>query len=179
MSRLTIVMYHYVRPLKRTRFPSIKGLDAKLFEEQVSYVQKHYHPISVENLVDAVAGKAALPENPALLTFDDGLIDHYTYAFPVLAERGLTGAFFPPANAVLNRQLLDVHKIHFILASGVDAEELALHIDEICLDKAAEWNLDTVENYRRLYWIADRFDPASIIYVKRMLQHALPEKLRS
>ncbi len=179
MPSLTILMYHYVRPLERTRFPSIKGLDIAEFEGQVGYVQKHYSLISVENLIDAMVSKAELPPNPALLTFDDGLIDHYTYAFPVLAERGLTGAFFPPANAVLDRRLLDVHKIHFILASGFDSEELASQVDGVCRERAAEWGLDTVENYRRQYWVGNRFDSASTIYLKRMLQHALPQRLRS
>lgn len=94
MPLLTALMYHYVRPLERTRFPSIKGLDVAHFEEQVGYIQKHYNIVSVENLVDAIASKVELPANPALLTFDDGLIDHYAYVFPVLAERGLAGAFF-------------------------------------------------------------------------------------
>ena len=30
--KLTIVMYHYVRPLALSRFPKIKGLDLTLFE---------------------------------------------------------------------------------------------------------------------------------------------------
>ena len=32
MSNLTIVMYHYVRDLKNTRYPGIKGLDIDLFK---------------------------------------------------------------------------------------------------------------------------------------------------
>lgn len=179
MPLLTALMYHYVRPLERTRFPSIKGLDVAHFEEQVGYIQKHYNIVSVENLVDAIASKVKLPANPALLTFDDGLIDHYAYVFPVLAERGLAGAFFPPAKAVLNRRLLEVHKIHFILASGCEPDALALEIDRVCRERSVEWKLDTVENYRRSYWIENRFDPASVVYVKRMLQHALPSELRS
>ena len=36
--KLTIVMYHYVRPLTLTRFPKIKGLDVTLFEEPSSVI---------------------------------------------------------------------------------------------------------------------------------------------
>ena len=35
MNNLTIVMYHYVRDLKNSRYPDIKGLDVSLFKEQI------------------------------------------------------------------------------------------------------------------------------------------------
>jgi hypothetical protein len=50
-----------------------------------------------------------------LLTFDDGVRDHYINAFRVLRDRNLSGLFF-----VLDRtntqELILAHKIHFLLA---------------------------------------------------------------
>jgi hypothetical protein len=34
---LYIVMYHYVRDLKNSRYPQIKGLDINCFEEQLDF----------------------------------------------------------------------------------------------------------------------------------------------
>jgi len=123
--KLTIVMYHYVRPLALTRFPKIKGLDLPLFEEQLGYLAKHYSLISMEDLIDAIENRCQLPPRPALLTFDDGYLDHYAYVFPRLAERNLHGAFFPVSCAALDRKILDVNKIHFTLASDVDPKIIA------------------------------------------------------
>ena len=43
VNNLTIVMYHYVRDLKNSRFPGIKGLELDLFKEQIEYLHKHYN----------------------------------------------------------------------------------------------------------------------------------------
>ncbi len=179
MSRLTIVMYHYVRPLARTRFPAIKGLDTAAFDEQLAYVQRHYTVIDISQLIAALDGGEPLPLRPALLSFDDGVMDHYTYAFPRLAARGMKAVFFPPASVAIDRKLLDVNRVHYILASGADLGAIVTYIDARCTDVAAEWKLQPVAAYREQYWAANRFDPAPVIYVKRMLQHALPSRLRA
>jgi hypothetical protein len=50
---LTIVMYHYVRDLAHSRYPAIKGLDLELFKGQISYLQKHYNFVTVEQVIAA------------------------------------------------------------------------------------------------------------------------------
>lgn len=40
MSNLTVVMYHYVRPIERSRYPAIKGIELNDFKEQVGYIKK-------------------------------------------------------------------------------------------------------------------------------------------
>jgi hypothetical protein len=73
-----------------------------------------------------------LPERALLLTFDDGYADHYQTVFPLLDRLGLQGSFFPPARAILERRVLDVNKIHFLLAGVADdAPRAALeaHVD--------------------------------------------------
>jgi peptidoglycan/xylan/chitin deacetylase (PgdA/CDA1 family) len=176
---LTIVMYHYVRPL-RGRFAALKGLDIDLFAGQLAYLRRHYTPVSMQQVIAAGAG-TELPPRPVLLTFDDGYSDHHRFVFPLLAEAGISGAFFPPAGAVLERRMLDVNKIHFLLAAVPD---VAMVIDcmEAQLQGASaseQWALASLSSYRAQYQVAGRFDPAEVIYLKRMLQHALPAPLRS
>ena len=79
MSKVNIMMYHYVRDLKASRYPEIKGLDYKSFQEQTLWLKKHFEIIKIEDLIAAYDEQTSLPENAALLTFDDGYIDHYTY----------------------------------------------------------------------------------------------------
>ena len=90
---LTVVMYHYVRDLKHSRYPSIKGLDVALFKEQVAFLKKHYSFVTVEEVIAATQGIHKLPSHPVLLTFDDAYIDHFTYAFPILKKRRGTRGF--------------------------------------------------------------------------------------
>ena len=60
--RVTIIMYHYVRDLKHSRYPDIKGLDITLFREQIEYLKKHYHFITMEMLIDSISNNSYLPE---------------------------------------------------------------------------------------------------------------------
>ena len=77
MSRpLTIVMYHYVRDLRHSRYPRIKGLDVADFVQQLAYLKRHYTIISGYDLIDIVTRGSPLPSGAALLTFDDGYTDH-------------------------------------------------------------------------------------------------------
>ena len=65
MSRtVTIVMYHYIRDLERSRFPAIKGLSVERFCRQLDYIQAHFTIIAVENLMEAMANsEMELPPN--------------------------------------------------------------------------------------------------------------------
>jgi len=179
VSALTIVTYHYVRPLNRSRYPAIKGLDLALFDEQLDFFQRHYHPVSMEDVVGALDGEHDLPRRAVLLTFDDGYLDHYTYVFPRLADRGFAGAFYAPSQVVLERRLLDVNRIHYILASGASPVELVATIENAVLSREAEFGLDEPSVYRENFYHPTRFDSAEVAYVKRLLQHALPENLRT
>lgn len=46
--------------------------------------QNNWHPVSLQQIIDAQQGKQALPSNAVLLTFDDGAESHYTKLFPLL-----------------------------------------------------------------------------------------------
>lgn len=119
MSKLYISMYHYTRDIVHSRYPQIKGLDTNLFRQQIEYMKNNFNIVTMEQVIDAVEGKSELSEKALLLTFDDGYIDNYTFAFPILEEFGIQGSFFIPGKTFTTHQLLDVNKIHYILASAI------------------------------------------------------------
>lgn len=173
-------MYHYVRDLKNSRFPEIKGCDVRLFKEQVGYIKKHYTPVTVEEVIDACNNGKQLPDHAILLTFDDAYADHFTYAFPVLEHEHIQGVFFPPVKAVTEHTVLDVNKIHFLLAS-TPSDKMPALLNELrgMVEKnREEYGLDSFDNYFEKLAVANRFDPKEVIFVKRLLQVALPEDLR-
>jgi peptidoglycan/xylan/chitin deacetylase (PgdA/CDA1 family) len=181
MSRtVTIVMYHYVRDLARSRYPAIKGLSLERFQRQIDYIQSHYTPVSVEDLIEAVESPSAkLPPNAILLTFDDGYTDHFLNAFPVLDAHRIKGCFFPPAEAVLEHKVLDVNKIQFVLAAMPDACKL---LDRLFVDLEEfrpHYDLKSREEYYALVTEVHRYDPHEIIVLKRLLQRELPGPVRN
>ena len=114
---LTVMMYHYVRdPGDSAEAGSgIPGMSVRDFESQLDDLAQKHSFISWLDLRAALQEEKSLPASPCLLTFDDGVRDHYVSVFRILHKRNLSGLFF-----VLNRLDTDglalAHKIHFLLA---------------------------------------------------------------
>ncbi len=179
MNKLYISMYHYTRDLKHSRYPEIKGLDSSLFRQQIEYMKNNFNIVTMEQVIDAVEGKVELPEKALLLTFDDGYVDNYTVAFPILEEFGVQGSFFIPGKTFTTHQLLDVNKVHYILASA-DINKLVEDVkSQMNYYRGNEFDYTPTEQLFSEYAVANRFDSKETIFVKRMLQTVLPEKLRN
>jgi peptidoglycan/xylan/chitin deacetylase (PgdA/CDA1 family) len=115
---LTAWMYHYVRdPGDAAEAGSgIPGLPVARFAAQLDEMARHNRMVSWREVRAAVIDGQPLPPDATLLTFDDGLRDHYLNVFPMLKTRGLSGLFFllarpPAAGLVLG------HKIHYLLVA--------------------------------------------------------------
>jgi peptidoglycan/xylan/chitin deacetylase (PgdA/CDA1 family) len=175
---LTIVAYHYVRDLERTRYPRIKGRTVRDFAGQLDYLRLHHRFVSMADCVAALRGGPALPAGAALLTFDDGYLDHFTQVLPLLAARGIQGSFFPPARAVVERRVLDVNKIHFVLASVEDVSELLPRVFTLLDELREEFGLESREAYFERLAVPSRWDTREVKFVKNLLQHGLPPAAR-
>ena len=180
MSRTaSIVAYHYVRNLEESRYPRIKGRRVDEFVKQVRMFAEQYNPITVEQLVAAVRDPAVdLPDDAVLLTFDDGYIDHYANAAPVLAELGIAGAFFVPVVPVLERRVLQVNKIHFVLAAIADEDVLLQTFFAQLRDRRQGNELPSDEELFARFSEPNRYDSGTITFIKRMLQKVLPVEIR-
>jgi len=170
-------MYHYVRPINDSKFPGIKGLELDGFKRQLDYLKENFNIVSTEQVVDAARNSSSLPSDACWLTFDDGYKDHSKFVLPELLKRDLHGAFFPPRVAIEEDVVLDVNLIHHILSCADDVKQLVSNLNSHCLSNGiSESNIDA---YYEEYAVPNRFDNANTIFVKRMLQHVLPEHLRS
>ncbi len=178
--QVTIVMYHFIRELKRSRYPGIKGLSVEEFRGQLDYARRHYNLVRMEQVIEAMQGNPdALPSRALLLTFDDGYLDHYLNVLPILDEMGMQGSFFPPGKAVTERRVLDVNKIHFVLACARDPREIVQFIfDEF--DRARErLGLRSNDYYYEKLSCDSRYDTPDVAFIKRILQRELTESFRT
>lgn len=183
-NKLYVVMYHYTRDLLHNRYPNIKGLDVSLFKEQINYLTHHFHIVTMEEVILASKNRYELPENALLLTFDDGYIDNYTYVFPILKENNVQGSFFIPGKTFAEHCLLDVNKIHYILASSSSQQLLKDVFERMNYYRGSEYdfpnNDELWEKYGKIYENSNRrFDTTEVCFVKNILQTVLPEKVRN
>ncbi|MGP1489477.1 MAG: polysaccharide deacetylase family protein [Treponema sp.] len=140
---------------------------------------KNFSILRMEDIMAALDNPdIKLPENSVLLTFDDGYIDHFTFVFPYLKSKGLQGTFFIPGKVFTENVLLDVNKIHFILASTDSLKLYSRLLDILNAYRDTDWTYPNNETLIAQYAVANRFDSKEVIFIKRMLQTVLPEDLR-
>jgi peptidoglycan/xylan/chitin deacetylase (PgdA/CDA1 family) len=120
------IMYHYVRG-ETARPPNYYHLDVEDFRRQLDYFKDNFGFVSKDEFISVVRGDGDRENLPSgvVLTFDDGLKDHYDVVFPELEKRGLWGIFYVPTGPYMTNQLLDVHRTHSLLGevSGVELLE--------------------------------------------------------
>lgn len=172
--------YHYVRNMETTLFPRIKGLDVNIFRDQIQNIKKNYNIINGNELISAALNsKKKLSQNSALLSFDDGYRDHFEHVFPILIKENIKGVFFPPASTVLDGQVLDVNKIHFILASVNNINDLVKAVKDMIYDFDTGSSLKKIDEYWKQWAKPSRWDSSEVMFVKRMLQKGLPLGVRT
>lgn len=172
-------MYHYVRPLKNSKYSKIKGLEFDGFIRQINYLNRKFNFIDVEQFLNSIYNDEEIPINSVLLTFDDGLSDHYNYVYPILKKHSIQGLFFPPIQAIEEREILDVHKIQLILAQSKNPNLIIKEIKNFIDKNKEEYELQSFENYFKIFSGYDRFDNKEIVFIKKILQRELPRKLRN
>ncbi len=85
----TVLSYHDI-PQDGQKTPPFDrmAVASRNFAEQIDWLaDSGYHFISIQQIIDAHAGKADLPAKAILLTFDDGFESFYTRVFPILKAR--------------------------------------------------------------------------------------------
>jgi peptidoglycan/xylan/chitin deacetylase (PgdA/CDA1 family) len=163
----TSVSYHYVRDVERTSFPDIKALSVAAFTAQLDWLQARFDVINGATFERAAVSGTGFDRPTALLTFDDGFVDHYEHVFPILQDRGLGGIFFVAGRTLdVEPVLLNVHKTHFLL-SHLGANRFTEEVSA-ALEREGV-NTGTAER-EGIY----RYDEAPDVRIKRILNYEAP-----
>lgn len=96
-------MYHYISipPEDADVYRTDLSVSPDNFRAQMQYLADNGHtPIDFYTLSRAITNHEALPAKPVLLTFDDGYLDNYENAYPILREFGFTATFFIPTEFI-------------------------------------------------------------------------------
>lgn len=95
--KVPILMYHYISepPAGSDVYRVDLSVTPDSFRQQMAYLKENgYTTIDFYELSTAIVAHTELPEKPILVTFDDGYLDNYEEAFPILQEYGFKGTFF-------------------------------------------------------------------------------------
>lgn len=89
---IIILIYH--RVLKLENDPQLLAVSPVNFYEQIKWLKYNYNLLSVEEFLFFIKNKKKPPRNSVLLTFDDGYIDNYTEALPILDSLDAQAIFY-------------------------------------------------------------------------------------
>ena len=91
MSSIPVLMYHHVNPHKGDMFT----VTPEVFEGQMAYLAKAgYKALSLDELFAFIKGDLDLKQKAVVITFDDGWLDNFIYALPVLEKYKLRATMF-------------------------------------------------------------------------------------
>ena len=94
-----VLLYHHIQPEADAVAKGQTSLtvDTAAFDGQMAYLASNgYTTISAEQLVNAILSHGKLPAKSVVVTMDDGYLDNFLYAFPILQKYHLVGNLMVP-----------------------------------------------------------------------------------
>jgi peptidoglycan/xylan/chitin deacetylase (PgdA/CDA1 family) len=154
-TKLRVIAYRYVRDLQRTPFPCLSATLIEDFRTQVDELSSAFEMASIESAIDFLNGEYRPRRDLCLLTFDDGLREHYTTVMPILYEKRLRAVFFPITSCVAEQRVAPDHMSQFLMASmGFDRYADAFFREALTLapDSFAPFHVDPLLAAQRYPW---------------------------
>ncbi|MCO4755778.1 MAG: polysaccharide deacetylase family protein, partial [Bacteriovoracaceae bacterium] len=101
-SNLYVINYHrlYRNPLETQFNTKVFTHTEEIFYEQIKWFKKNYDIFGEEDLIQHLEGNRPLKRRTVVLTFDDGYLDNYEIAYPILKAFNIPAIFFIPYNQV-------------------------------------------------------------------------------
>ncbi len=95
-NKITVLAYHHLEPQATGKHLTNSAiLPIEEFNRHMKYLADNgYHTLSLDELLEFLAGRYEPPAHSVLITFDDGYESNYQYAFPVLAKYNFQAVIF-------------------------------------------------------------------------------------
>lgn len=167
-----VLMYHHVSPLKG----DMVSVTPSVFEGQMRHIKDAgYQTLSLDELIGFMEGSFRPERKSVVITFDDGYLDNYIYAYPVLKAYGLKAAVFlvsdwvDMASLVQDKtQVIDDYKkrplTHAEAKALVEKGALAMvSVDWQMVTEMMGSSLVEFHSHTKSHRTADRLDRAELI----------------
>lgn len=149
----TIVFYHRFsekdEPFK---------LRADHFEHQIRFFKKQYNIVSLLQYEKALGGEFALPDNPLILTIDDGYWDNYHVAFPILKQYNIPATIFLTTDFIDKKYWLWSNKLEYVLKNS-KSDTFSFEVNGTIMDLRVgsfqQWHQSQLSLFNALRCLAD------------------------
>jgi peptidoglycan/xylan/chitin deacetylase (PgdA/CDA1 family) len=106
MEAIPVLMYHSVAPEIQGWVFKHLSIHPDIFEDHIAALAASgYNSISLSDLFAYVSRARDLPPRSVALTFDDGYLDNWVFAFPILKKYGFKATIFVSTDFIDRRDL--------------------------------------------------------------------------
>lgn len=111
-----ILLYHHILDGDtQNRY----NVSLAMFNAEMQALQSWgYTSITISTLANAIRNGGELPERPVLITFDDGDLDVYLNAYPIMKQYGFVGTFYIVANRIGADQFVNLDQLKELSQNG-------------------------------------------------------------
>ena len=90
-------------------------MDSDSFEWQLKIITRYCNVLSLGEYLDLKVNRKKIPDRTVVITIDDGYMDFYEYAYPILKKYGITATFFVTVNFIEKKIWLWPDRIDYIV----------------------------------------------------------------
>lgn len=111
-----ILMYHHI--VKRLKHDPY-SVSPDVFDQQMNWLkQNDYQVITYADFYQAMLKHKVLPKKSVVITFDDGDVDQYSAAWPILKKYHYSALFYITTNFIGHRQWMNWDMLKELSAAG-------------------------------------------------------------
>lgn len=180
---LLVLNYHRIGNPDDDLFdPGVFSATADQFNDQIEHLKRHVSLVTLEEALSFIGGaiKEKTHRCRVLITFDDGYLDNYEVAYPILRLHGVQGIFFLVTGMVGSCQVPWWDHIAYLMKTA-RRRRFTLHYPvELVVDIDRDGLAISLRDVLRSYKLPENTDPAR--FIRDLAEEAkgedLPEALR-
>jgi peptidoglycan/xylan/chitin deacetylase (PgdA/CDA1 family) len=163
---LLVLNYHRIGNAEDDLFdPGVFSATAEEFDQQISYLKRHLSLVTLDEALAFIDG--TLKEKArccrVLITFDDGYLDNYEIAFPILRSHGAQGVFFLATSIVGSCHLPWWDHIAYLVKTARSRRFILRYPNDLVVDVDQNGLTKSLQAILKLYKQPDNSDPDRFI----------------
>ena len=113
-----ILLYHHISDDGDKQDSRYNVTPAK-FDEQMKWLHDNgYQTITVTQLANLIFNGGEIPQRPVVITFDDGNLDNFNNAYPILQKYGFVATFYVVERYTNGEGMVSTDQLKQLIASG-------------------------------------------------------------
>lgn len=163
---LLVLNYHRIGNPENDFFdPGVFSTTADQFDNHISYLKSHVSLVTLDEALSFIDGtnKEKTSRCRVLVTFDDGYLDNYEIAYPILRSHGVQGVFFLATSMVGSCEMPWWDQIAYLVKTARNHRFSLSYPDQLLVDLYEDGLTESLRAILRLYKKPENSDPERFI----------------